>query len=294
MANRKNRIKDPNGVLIARWIIRLFFIFWAVVVAFPVIWTLYTSLKSNQEFFSNPLALPEQLQWENFLDAWNEANFGDYFFNSLLTVLVTLAISLLVVSTSAYVIAKYKSRWVGVLEKFYMVAMMIPSVLTLVPLYYMSESITESAGLPLTDNLISLSIMYAITGMPFYIFMLTGFMRGINNSLIEAAELDGASQFSIFFKIILPLIKPSLFVVGLLNVMGTWNEYMTALTFLHDESNYTIAIGLSYLTNASTYDVNYGRLFAGLAIALVPILIMYACFQKQLQNGIASNEGVKG
>lgn len=294
MANRKNRIKDPNGVLIARWIIRLFFIFWAVVVAFPVIWTLYTSLKSNQEFFSNPLALPKQLQWENFLDAWNEANFGDYFFNSLLTVLVTLAISLLVVSTSAYVIAKYKSRWIGVLEKFYMVAMMIPSVLTLVPLYYMSESITESAGLPLTDNLISLSIMYAITGMPFYIFMLTGFMRGINNSLIEAAELDGASQFSIFFKIILPLIKPSLFVVGLLNVMGTWNEYMTALTFLHDESNYTIAIGLSYLTNASTYDVNYGRLFAGLAIALVPILIMYACFQKQLQNGIASNEGVKG
>lgn len=294
MAKRKNHIKDPGGVVAARLFIRLFFIFWAVVVAFPVIWTLYTSLKSNQEFFSNPLALPKQLQWENFVDAWNEANFGNYFFNSLLTVIVTLAICLLVVSTSAYVIAKYRNRWVGALEKFYMVAMMIPSVLTLVPLYYMSESITESIGLPLTDNLISLSMMYAITGMPFYIFMLTAFMRGINDSLIEAAELDGASQFSIFFKIILPLIKPSLFVVGLLNVMGTWNEYMTALTFLHDESNYTIAIGLSYLTNASTYDVNYGRLFAGLAIALVPILIMYACFQKQLQNGIASNEGVKG
>ena len=149
-------------------------------------------------------------------------------------------------------------------------------------------------GIPLTDNLISLSVMYAITGMPFYVFMLTGFMRGINNSLLEAAELDGASQFAIFFRIILPLVKPSLFVVGLLNVMGTWNEYMTALTFLHDESNYTIAIGLSYLTNAGTYDVDYGRLFAGLAIALIPILIMYAIFQKQLQNGIASNEGVKG
>ena len=195
---------------------------------------------------------------------------------------------------TAYALAKFTGRGSRALEGFYMVAMMIPSVLTLEPVYYMSEEITMSLGIPLTDNLISLSVMYAITGMPFYVFMLTGFMRGINNSLLEAAELDGASQFAIFFRIILPLVKPSLFVVGLLNVMGTWNEYMAALTFLHDESNYTIAIGLSYLTNAGTYDVDYGRLFAGLAIALIPILIMYAIFQKQLQNGIASNEGVKG
>lgn len=281
-------------MIIGRWFIRIFFLIWAVIVSFPVIWTLYTSLKTDEEFFSNPFALPKAPQWENFVDAWNEGNFGAYFGNSILTVLVTLGICLVVVSTTAYALAKFKGRGIRALEQFYMVAMMIPSVLTLVPLYYMSEDLTVNLGIPLTDNLISLSLMYAITGMPFYVFMLVGFMRGINNSLLEAAELDGASQFDIFFKIILPLVKPSLFVVGLLNVMGTWNEYMTALTFLHDESNYTIAIGLSYLTNAGTYDVDYGRLFAGLAIALVPILIVYAIFQKQLQNGIASNEGVKG
>lgn len=294
MSKNRNRIHDPKGLIIGRWCIRAFFLFWAVIVAFPVIWTLYTSLKTDEEFFTKPFALPKNPQWGNFVDAWNEGNFGAYFFNSIITVLVTLAVTLVVVSTTAYALAKFKSRGIRVLEGFYMVAMMIPSVLTLVPLYYMSEEITMNLGIPLTDNLISLSIMYAITGMPFYVFMLTGFMRGINDSLLEAAELDGASQFVIFFRIILPLVKPSLFVVGLLNVMGTWNEYMTALTFLHDESNYTIAIGLSYLTNAGTYDVDYGRLFAGLAIALIPILIMYAIFQKQLQNGIASNEGVKG
>ena len=294
MSKNKNRIHDSKGLTIGRWCIRAFFLLWAVIVAFPVIWTLYTSLKTDQEFFTQPFALPKNPQWDNFVDAWNEGNFGAYFFNSIVTVLVTLAVTLVVVSTTAYALAKFKSKGIRALEGFYMVAMMIPSVLTLVPLYYMSEEITMNLGIPLTDNLISLSVMYAITGMPFYVFMLTGFMRGINNSLLEAAELDGASQFAIFFRIILPLVKPSLFVVGLLNVMGTWNEYMTALTFLHDESNYTIAIGLSYLTNAGTYDVDYGRLFAGLAIALVPILIMYAVFQKQLQNGIASNEGVKG
>lgn len=294
MSKNKNHIQDTKGMIVGRWLIRIFFIFWTVVVSFPVIWTLYTSLKTDQEFFSQPFALPKQPQWDNFVDAWNAGNFGAYFSNSLEAVLVTLAVSLLVVSTTAYALAKFKGRGIRALEKFYMVAMMIPGVLTLVPLYYMSEDITMKLGIPLTDNLISLSVMYAITGMPFYVFMLTGFMRGINNSLLEAAELDGASQFSIFFRIILPLVKPSLFVVGLLNVMGTWNEYMTALTFLHDESNYTIAIGLNYLTNAGTYDVDYGRLFAGLAIALIPILILYAFFQKQLQNGIASNEGVKG
>lgn len=290
----KNKIQDTTGMKIGRWVIRLFFALWALIVAFPVVWTLYTSLKTDQEFFERPFAFPKSPQWQNFVNAWNEGNFGSYFFNSLVTVVVTLLITLVVVSTTAYALAKFKGRGIGILEKFYMIAMMIPGVLTLVPLYYMAEDITMNTGIPLTDNLISLSLMYAITGMPFYIFMLTGFMRGINNSLLEAAELDGASQFSIFFRIILPLIKPSLFVVGLLNVMGTWNEYMTALTFLHDEKNYTIAIGLSYLTNAGTYDVDYGRLFAGLAIALIPILIMYAVFQKQLQNGIASNEGVKG
>ncbi len=294
MKKQVSKIKDPAGLVAGRWVIRIFFVFWGVLVAFPVIWTLYTSLKSDQEFFANPFALPKIPQWDNFVDAWNEGNFGAYFFNTIFTVLLTLAICLTVVSTTAYALAKFRGRGIRALEKFYMIAMMIPGVLTLVPLYYMSEEITMNVGIPLTDNLVSLSIMYAITGMPFYVFMLTGFMRGINNSLLEAAELDGASQFSIFFKIILPLVKPSLFVVGLLSVMGTWNEYMTALTFLHDESNYTIAIGLSYLTNAGTYDVDYGRLFAGLAIALIPILIMYAIFQKQLQNGIASNEGVKG
>lgn len=294
MFKTKNKIQDTTGMKIGRWVIRLFFALWALIVAFPVVWTLYTSLKTDQEFFERPFAFPKSPQWQNFVNAWNEGNFGSYFFNSLVTVVVTLLITLVVVSTTAYALAKFKGRGIGILEKFYMIAMMIPGVLTLVPLYYMAEDITMNTGIPLTDNLISLSLMYAITGMPFYIFMLTGFMRGINNSLLEAAELDGASQFSIFFRIILPLIKPSLFVVGLLNVMGTWNEYMTALTFLHDEKNYTIAIGLSYLTNAGTYDVDYGRLFAGLAIALIPILIMYAVFQKQLQNGIASNEGVKG
>ena len=285
--NKGKKVKENKITMLARQLIRVFLLLWSLVVAFPVIWVLYTSLKSSKEFFASPWGLPESLQWKNFVNAWDKANFGAFFFNTILVVLVTLAITLLVVGANAYVIAKFKGKFIRGLETFFMVAMMVPGVLVLVPLYYIADSMY------MTDSLVWLSIIYAIQGMPFSIFMLAGFIRGINDSLIEAATIDGATQFNIFFKIIMPLVKPSLFVVALLNVMGTWNEYVTALTFIHDSTKYTIAIGLSYLTTSGTYDVDYGRTFAGLVIALVPILILYAAFQKQIQNGIASNEGVK-
>lgn len=288
MSKKSKAPRLPLSTRIGQWVIRIFLILWSVTVAFPVIWVLYTSLKSNQEFFASPWALPSAPQWNNFAEAWKEANFAGYFLNSLLTVLLTLAITLLIVGANAYVIAKYRSRFIRRLEKFYMVAMMVPSVLMLVPLYYFADT------LHMTDSLVWLSVIYAIQGMPFAVFMMAGFVRNIHNALLEAATIDGASQFTIFFRIIIPLSKPSLFVVALLNVMGTWNEYITALTFIRDKAKYTIAIGLSYLTNSGTYDVNYGRTFAGLAIALVPILIIYAIFQKQLQSGMSSSDGIKG
>lgn len=285
--NNKN-IKKPIGAIVSRWLVRLVLVIWSVMIVFPIIWVLYTSLKTNQEFFASPWSLPEVPQWKNFVDAWQMAKFGSFFANSLVTVAITLAITLVVVSANAYVVAKYFNKFTRGLEKFYMIAMMVPSILMLVPLYYLADSMN------MTDSLVWLSVIYAIQGMPFSIIMMATFVRGIHNAILEAATIDGASQFTIFFRIILPLSKPSLFMVALLNVMGTWNEYITALTFLRDPSKYTIAIGLSYLTNSGVYDVNYGRTFAGLVIALLPILIIYAIFQKQLQQGMSSGEGVKG
>ena len=145
--------------MVGQGIIRIFLVLWSVTVAFPVIWVLYTSLKSNQEFFASPWALPKTPQWSNYVEAWNEASFGSYFFNSLFTVVLTLAITLLIVGANAYVIAKYNNRFIKGLEKFYMVAMMVPAVLMLVPLYYFADSIK------ITDSLVWLSVIYAIQGI---------------------------------------------------------------------------------------------------------------------------------
>jgi len=210
----KRKIKESRGTVFFRCLIRLFLLAWSIIVVFPVLWVLYTSLKTNEEFMTKPWSLPSVPQWSNFAEAWEKAKFGSYFFNSLFTVIFTLIITLIIVGASAYAIAKFGGRFIKGLEKFYMISMMAPAVLMLIPLYYFADS------LYMTDSLFWLSVIYAIQGMPFSVFLLVGFIRGINNSLIEAATIDGASQYTVFFKIIMPLVKPALFTVGLLNAHG--------------------------------------------------------------------------
>lgn len=286
----KNRIKNNGGTLgnIGRWAVRIFLFLWAVCVVFPLIWTFYTSFKNNQEFYADVWALPKVWRTENYEFAWNVANFSSYYLNSIFTVVLTLALTLLMTTTTSYAVAKFRYRWLKLFDKFYIVVMAIPGVLLLIPQYFMFLKWGW------TDNLVTLALLLAVGSVPFSVFMQMSFMRRLDNALLEAAEVDGASEFQKFFKIVLPCVKPALFVTALMNVMGTWNEYVRSLTFLSDETKYTVPIGLSQLQNSSTYSVEYGGLFAGLVIAMIPILVIYAFFQKQLLNGVASEGSVKG
>lgn len=280
--------KDDAGALFGRWTVRIILAAWTLTILFPLIWVLYTSFKNNAEFYADVWALPKVLRFENYEYAWNTAKFSSYFSNSLITVCLTLVFTMIMTTTTAYILAKFRFRWLRIVSRFYIVVMAIPGVLVLVPQYFMF------LNMKLTNNLLALSLLYAVRSVPFAVFIMTGFMKTINDSLLEAAEIDGASEFSKFFNIVLPCVKPALFVTILNNVLGTWNEYILALTFLSDENKYTVPIGLSQLQNTSIYRVEYGGLFAGLMIAIIPILIVYACFQKQLQEGVKIQGGVKG
>lgn len=282
------KARESIGSRLGRWFVRILLIAWSLTIVFPLIWVFYTSFKTNQEFYADIWALPEVWQVKNYEFAWTTANFAGYFKNSIFTVVVTLVLTLLMTTTTAYILTKYKYRWLKGVSIFYTIVMAIPGVLILVPQYFMF------LNMHMTDSLWALSMLYALNSVPFTVFMQTGFMRSVDDALLEAASIDGASEFKIFFKIVLPCVKPSLFVTILLNVLGTWNEYILALTFLSDEEKYTVPIGLSQLQNAATYSVEYGGLFAGLIIAMIPILIIYAIFQRQLQEGVAVEGGVKG
>lgn len=286
--NRKNRVEEKS-LTITRNVVRIFLIIWSILIIFPILWAVASSLKTNLEFGTNAWKLPEKLQWVNYKEAWEGANFSKYFLNSLVLSVGTVALSIIMTTTSAYVIGKFVHPVVKSIEIFYSIFMMVPQMLLLIPLLQMCKKMNMTKS---NVVLFTLMITNALQGVPFYVFLLTPFMRSINNSILEAAEIDGANQFQSFITLVLPMIVPAIFMVGLLSFVGIWNEYIMSITFIKDPTKYTLSAGINELMN----DAKAGQTlkFAALIIAMLPILIIYAIFQKPLQNGLSSSDGVKG
>lgn len=286
--NRKNRVEEKS-LTITRNVVRIFLIIWSILIIFPILWAVASSLKTNLEFGTNAWKLPEKLQWVNYKEAWEGANFSKYFLNSLILSVGTVALSILMTATSAYVVGKFVHPVVKSIEIFYSIFMMVPQMLLLIPLLQMCKKMNMTKS---NVVLFTLMITNALQGVPFYVFLLTPFMRSINNSILEAAEIDGANQFQSFITLVLPMIVPAIFMVGLLSFVGIWNEYVMSITFIKDPTKYTLSAGINELMN----DAKAGQTlkFAALIIAMLPILIIYAIFQKPLQNGLSSSDGVKG
>lgn len=286
--NRKNRVEEKS-LTITRNVVRIILIIWSILIVFPILWAVLSSLKTNLEFGTNAWKLPEKLQWVNYKEAWEGANFSKYFLNSLILSVGTVALSILMTATSAYVVGKFVHPVVKSIEIFYSIFMMVPQMLLLIPLLQMCKKLNMTKS---NVVLFTLMITNALQGVPFYVFLLTPFMRSINNSILEAAEIDGANQFQSFITLVLPMIVPAIFMVGLLSFVGIWNEYIMSITFIKDPTKYTLSAGINELMN----DAKAGQTlkFAALIIAMLPILIIYAIFQKPLQNGLSSSDGVKG
>ena len=286
--NRKNRVEEKS-LTITRNVVRIFLIIWSILIVFPILWAVLSSLKTNLEFGTNAWKLPEKLQWVNYKEAWEGANFSKYFLNSLILSVGTVALSIIMTATSAYVVGKFVHPVVKSIEIFYSIFMMVPQMLLLIPLLQMCKKMNMTKS---NVVLFTLMVTNALQGVPFYVFLLTPFMRSINNSILEAAEIDGANQFQSFITLVLPMIVPAIFMVGLLSFVGIWNEYIMSITFIKDPTKYTLSAGINELMN----DAKTGETlkFAALIIAMLPILIIYAIFQKPLQNGLSSSDGVKG
>lgn len=278
--------------------LRIFLVLWSLIIILPLFWMIYTSVKERSEFIADRFALPKNIWIVNYFTAWNgtDSSLFRYFVNTFIIVAISTILLLVMVSGTSYVLAKYKFKMAKIFENFYFIAMMIPAVLVLIPLYYQLQGTGRTLfGSPsaLTDNIIVLSIIYAVQALPVYIFLLVGFIRKIDNGFIEAAVMDGATEWTIFSKVIIPFVKPILMFIGLGNIMNVWNEYTMAVTFLQSENHYTISVGVQKLQNMLSNSKDFGALFASLVFSMIPILILYIIFQKQIQNGTDMNDGIK-
>ena len=255
---------------------------WAVTVIFPMIWMIYSSFKTDQELFFSPWAAPVELQWDNFARAWTKAHVGDYLLNTLIVVVPALLLTLIISAMAAYVLARFE--FVGRRFLFYMFlsGMLFPVFLALVPLFNLVNH------LKMLNTFHGLIIVYIAYSLPFTIFFLTGFFKTLPTEIEESAIMDGANPYQVFFKVMLPMASPGLISMGIFNFLGMWNQYVLPLVLISDESKYMLSQGLAFMLFKQFYENDWSALFAALTIIMVPTLIVYITFQKQIQDGITT------
>jgi N-acetylglucosamine transport system permease protein len=266
-------------------VIYIFLGIWSIIVIFPMVWVLVSSFKTSQEIFFSPWQLPATLQWNNFVRAWSDANIGRYFFNTLLVLGPSILLTLLFSAMAGYVLARFVFPGNRAVFYFFTAGMLFPVILALVPLFFLLQSISIF-GNNLLDNHLGLILVYVAYSLPFTIFFLTGFFKTLPSELLEAAIIDGASQYQLFFQIVMPLAKNGLVSMGIFNFLGQWNQYILPLVLLTSNKKYVLSQGLAFLQHQQRYQSDWAGLFAAVTMVMLPTLIVYTIFQNQIQRGL--------
>lgn len=273
-------------LLISKIAVRFFLILWSLVVLYPVLWTFLTSLKDNQQvMLGKPWDFPSIFRFENYTNVWSRANFGDYFLNSIIVTVASTLLSLIMAATTAYILARFTFKSRGLFYFVYVTSMMIPTTLGLIPLFFLLGDMN------LSNSLVGLTLVYSVGTigiLPFGIFFLVGFFKALPRELEEAATIDGSSLYGVFFKIMLPLSKPGLITVGIMNALTVWNEYIMATVLINDPAKYTIPVGIAIMQGEMQYRTEWGPLFAGLSISMIPVIVMYVLYQRQITGGLTA------
>lgn len=268
----------------------------ALAIAVPVAWIVMASFKQKSEFYGSPWTLPQGLAWQNYVAAFVDAQIGRDFALSVFVTLLGLVFVLAVSVPAAYVIARYRFVGKRLIEVLLLAGLFVNVNYIVVPIFLMLVGWDRGlqgligTGLFIDDPAV-LSLVYAATSIPFTIYLLTAYFRTIPVEYEEAASLDGASRFAVMTRVMLPMARPAITTVILFNFLAYWNDFIIALTLL--PGNQTVQVGLLNLMTAQKAAADYGRLYAGMVIVIVPVLIVYALVQRRLIEGMASG-GVKG
>jgi N-acetylglucosamine transport system permease protein len=255
---------------------------WAAMVVLPLAWCVLSSVKTSEAILASPWGLPTRPRWENFVTAWTTAHIGRYFLNSVIVVGLGSALTLGMGALVAYVIARYPFRGNRAVYYLFVVGMTFPTFLAVVPLFFVARSLHLANSLP------GLALVYSAFGLPFAVFFLTAYFRTLPASLAEAAALDGCGHWGTFLRIMLPVARPGLVSVGIFVVLGQWNQYLLPLVLQSSPDEYVLTQGLANLAVSQGYAGDWGALFAGLTISILPVLAVYLSFQRQIQTGMVA------
>jgi len=258
----------------------------AAIMIVPFLYLFATSFKPQLYLFEiPPQFIPRHPTLSNYQAAWTSNSFGHYFANSVFVSLVSTGLAVILAAMMAYAFARFKFHGQNIMFWMLLVGLMVPGMMLLIPQYLLANE------LHLIDSLLGLIVFYVATNLAFNTFLLRGFFEEIPWELEEAMIMDGAGSFRRFFRLILPLSRPALATVSIFTFLAAWDEYVWALTIINDPSKRTLPIAISIFQGQHL--TNWGLVFAASTITIIPVIVVFAIFQKQFVRGLTA-DALKG
>jgi len=269
-----------------RLLIYIIFIIFTISALYPLIWLFYSSFKPQLEIIRDGFALPQDPTISNYTQAIIKGKLNIYVVNSIIYTFVSTGLVIIFSMMASFAFAKIKNRATPFLYNSFLMGLLITIQAILIPLFIAMTRIG------LRDTHFGIIIIYVAINLPLAIFLGTEFVKAIPDSIIESAQIDGASYFRIFFKIILPMCKPVIVTIIIFTAIACWNEFMLALVFTSSDSVRSLPVGIYSFSGPLATE--YGMQFAALVIGMTPILILYAIFYRQITRGFAAAGAIKG
>jgi N-acetylglucosamine transport system permease protein len=280
-ARPTGRTANPLGA-----VAHIALVVWALATAGPLIWVLLASFKNNTEIFlGKPFALPHHWSLAVYKHAWETAHIGTYFLNSVFVVAVSTAGTMLFGSMAAYVLARYKFFGNRFIYYLFISGLAFPTFMALTPLF----GIVQSLGLLGTYT--GLILVYIAYSLSFTVFFLVAFFRTLPTEIEEAAVVDGAGHVRRFFQVMMPMARSGLISITIFNIVGQWNQYLLPVVILQGagaDSKWVLTQGIANVSVQAGYHADWSTLFAALTLSILPMIVVYAIFQRQIQAGLTA------
>lgn len=277
-----NKMKKLTGTIVINATLILF----SISCIFPIIWLVYSSLKTSPEFNRSIITLPEKPIFKNYVDAFRISHMGTYYFNTVFNAVISLVLVVLISFVTGYFLSRYRFRGRNLIYFIILFGMLIPVHALLIPLFIQFKS------LGLFDRRVTLIIPYVAFAMPFSVFLIESYLTGIPIDMEEAAVIDGSGFIRMLFAIVMPLCTPILTTVAILQLFTKWwNEFPFALVLINKEKLKTIPLGL--LNFSSQYSTDYPMKMAAITLAILPVILIYILFNRKIIEGMIAG-AVKG
>ncbi len=256
------------------------FLAYVLLILYPLVNMLLSSFRSTREILKAPFALPSKLDFTNYATVWIGKGFWRYFVNSLWITVASMSIVLLLGSMASYGVSRIRFRLSTAVYMLFLSGIMLPLKAAIIPLFLIMKK------LALVDNPLSVILIFVAMGLPSTVFILSGFMKAIPADLEAAARIDGCNEWGIYRRIVMPVVAPAISLVTIYNAVPIWNDFFFPLVFLQSDKYKTLPVGLSSFFGQ--HSTEWGLLFTGLSIAIVPVLVLYLFMSKYFIRGMTA------